>query len=309
MIEIFFALVLGVCAGIVTGLIPGIHVNLISATLLSLSAFLLGFVDTTVLAVFIISMAVVHTFLDSIPSIYLGAPDSDSVLAVLPGHRMLLRGRGYEAVKLTAMGSFWSLVLVILMTPLLLIMMVKLQPILQRWIGWLLIVVVIWMVLGERKKFLAAFVFLLSGVLGLVVLNLDLSQPLFPMLSGLFGLSTLIMSVNQKVKIPEQIIQKKLTLGKKQLFSSVGVASLVGSLVGFFPGLGSAQAAVVGSQLLRKGNFLVLVGGVNTANMIASLITFYALDRARNGAIVAVRELLDVVVLEQFLLFLVAALA
>ena len=129
-LDIIIALLLGVCAGIVTGLVPGVHVNMVSALLLSSSAWLLKFADALVLSVFIISMAVVHTFLDTIPSIYLGAPDAENAMAALPGHRMLLQGRGYEAVKLTIIGSFGGLVVVIVLTTLLVVSMDKLQKIL-----------------------------------------------------------------------------------------------------------------------------------------------------------------------------------
>ena len=217
MIEIFTATLLGIGAGIVTGLMPGIHVNLVSATLLSTSAFFLGFTDVTTLAVFIISMAVIHTFLDVIPSIYLGAPEADTVMGVLPGHRMLLQGRGYEAIKLTVIGSFGSLIAVLLATPLLLVVMRAAQPVLEPWIGWILLAVVVVMTLREKKRLLAAFLFLLSGALGIVVLNLGVTQPLFPLLSGLFGLSTMLISLNQKVNIPPQQIRAELPLQKRQL--------------------------------------------------------------------------------------------
>jgi putative membrane protein len=310
MIEILLAVLLGILAGIITGLIPGIHVNLVSAILLSLSGFFLGFVDVVTLSVFIISMAVIHTFLDTIPSIYLGAPDTESAMGVLPGHRMLLQGRGYEAIKLTVIGSYGSLLFVIVLAPVLVFLMSTVQPILQPWIGWILLSIVVWMTLKEKKRMLAAFLFLLSGALGLTVLNLGVKQPLFPMLSGLFGLSTMLISLNEKVNIPPQKIRAGLPLQKRQMFASVGVAGFVGSLVGFFPGVGPAQAAVIGSQFLRGGNknFLILVGGLSTANMVASMVTFYTLDKARNGAIVAVRVLLEEIALGQFVLFLIVAL-
>ena len=310
MLELFFALGLGICAGIVTGLVPGVHVNLVAALLLSFSAWLLRIVDTTTLAVFIIAMAVVHTFLDTIPSIYLGAPDTANVMAVLPGHRMLLEGKGYDAVKLTIVGSFLSLVIVIAFAPLLVFGMSWLQAVLEPWIGWLLVVMMVWMILREKKSLVAAFLFLLTGVLGIAVLGLPLEQPLFPMLSGLFGLSTLLISLNEQVHIPSQKITKEIPARWSEILPSVGVGSFVGTLGGFFPGLGPAQAAVIGSQLLpaARNNFLVLVGGIGTANMVASLVTFYALDKARNGAIVTVRELIGGVSWEHFLLFLVVAL-
>ena len=310
MLELFLALALGICAGIVTGLVPGVHVNLVSASLLSFSAALLNIVDTTTLAVFIIAMAVVHTFLDTIPSIYLGAPDTANVMAVLPGHRMLLEGKGYDAVKMTIIGSFLSLIIVVASAPLLVTIMSALQTVLEPWIGWLLVLMMAWMISREKKPLVAAFLFLVTGIMGISVLGLRMTQPLFPMLSGLFGVSTLLISLNEQVKIPVQKISTKLALPWKTLLPSVGVGSFVGTLGGFFPGLGPAQAAVIGSQLLpeKRNNFLVLVGGIGTANMVASLVTFYALDKARNGAIVTVRELIGGVTWEQFLLFLIVAL-
>ena len=110
-LQILLAIILGITAGTITGLIPGIHVNLISIILISLSPTLLGYTNVLVLSCFIIGMAVTHSFLDSIPSIFLGAPDSDNVLIVLPGHKLLLEGKGYEAVKLTIVGSLICLIL------------------------------------------------------------------------------------------------------------------------------------------------------------------------------------------------------
>ena len=116
MIEILFPLILGILAGTITGLIPGIHVNLISLLLFSFSSWLLRFFEISALFVFIVAMAITHTFLDFIPSIFLGAPDDDTALSVLPGHSLLLQGRGYEAVMLTLKGSFYSLFLVFILT-------------------------------------------------------------------------------------------------------------------------------------------------------------------------------------------------
>ena len=113
-LEILLAIFCGCCAGIITGIIPGIHINLVSLLLVSLSGYMLGFTSPLVLAVFIISMAVTHTFLDPIPSIFLGAPDADQALNVLPGHRLLMQGMGYEAVKLTVIGSLLSLILTLI---------------------------------------------------------------------------------------------------------------------------------------------------------------------------------------------------
>src|SRR3989344_2613407 len=97
-IELVVALIVGILAGTFTGLFPGIHINLVSVFLVSASPALLQYTSPISLAVFITSMAITHSFLDFIPSIFLGAPDEDSFLSILPGHELLKKGGGHEAV-------------------------------------------------------------------------------------------------------------------------------------------------------------------------------------------------------------------
>jgi len=40
----------------------------------------------------------------------LGAPDEDTALTVLPAHSLLMEGKGYEAVALSALGSYGAIV-------------------------------------------------------------------------------------------------------------------------------------------------------------------------------------------------------
>jgi len=298
--QIIIALTLGICAGVVTGLIPGIHINLISMILLSMSAYFLDLTSPIVLAVFIIAMAVTHTFLDSIPSIFLGAPDSSTVLTVLPGHKMLLEGKGFEAVKLTIIGSLLSLVMCIIFIPLFIPFIPAAYEFLKNYIGWILLATVIYMIWKEStkmKKLWGLGQFLLAGSLGLIVLNFpNLSQPLFPMLSGLFGTSALVTSLSQKVNIPTQEVSETIIVEKSKLGKSLIGATLSGSLVSFFPGMGPAQAAVIAAELLGDIGiyaFMILVGGINTVNMTVSLATLYTLDKARNGAVLVIREIIQ----------------
>ena len=108
---IIIALVLGILCGIITGITPGIHVNLVSLLVLSSSTVLLQITSPVVLGVFIISLAITHTFLDALPSIYLGAPDEAQALNVLPGHRLLWNGEGHNAITYTVIGALGSLLL------------------------------------------------------------------------------------------------------------------------------------------------------------------------------------------------------
>lgn len=312
LLEIFLALFLGVLCGIITGLVPGIHVNLVSVLLISFSAILLTYTSPIVLAVFIIALAITHTFLDAIPSIYLGAPTDAQALNVLPGHRMLLKGLGHNAILYTVIGALGSLLLSILLFPLFIFSMEKLSPIVSAIVGYLLIGIMAYMILKDKGKRLKALVvFLLSGALGLLVFSIpNLGQPLFPLLSGLFGFSILIESLRQKSSIPKQK-SAPLSLSKKNLAKSVSAASGMGFVAAFLPGFGSAQAAIIATNAvgdIGDEGFLTLVGGLNTANVLISIAAAYVLDKARNGAIVAVKELMGSVGFKEMILFMGVAL-
>ncbi|MBW3022444.1 tripartite tricarboxylate transporter permease [Candidatus Woesearchaeota archaeon] len=312
---IIAALLVGILFGTITGLIPGVHVNLISIILLSLTGYLLGFTSPLVLAVFIISMSITHTFLDSIPSIFLGAPDADTALAVLPGHRLLLKGKGYEAVKLTVIGSLLCLIFTVAIIPALIPIAPLIYATVKPVMGWILLVVVLFMILKEatwKKRFWAFAVFSISGILGLIVLNLNnLEQPLFPLLSGLFGLSILVMSLQTKTVLPKQEITEDIHVSAKDTTKAVAAGTFSGTLTGLFPGLGAAQAAIIGTQLtgdIGNNGFMILVGGVNTVNFVFSLVTLYTLQKARNGAVIAVMEILKSISIAELIVFISVAL-
>lgn len=315
LLQILLAILAGCTAGIITGLIPGIHINLVSLLLVSVSGYMLGFTSPIVLAVFIIAMAVVHTFLDPIPSIFLGAPDADQALNVLPGHKLLMKGMGYEAVKLTVIGSLLSLILTLMLIPFMLPFVPIIYSFLQPHMGYILIGVVVFMLLKEKGLngiFWGFFVFSLSGVLGIIVLGFpNLTNPLFPMLSGLFGLSVLITSLSDNVEVPKQRITEIIKVGKIKKIKAIGAAVFSGSLTGIFPGLGAAQAAIIGMQIVGEIGmyaFMILIGGINTVNFVFSLATFYTLEKARNGAIVAVLEIVKSISLNELFILLCAAL-
>lgn len=293
----YLAIIMGVILGIFTGLIPGIHINLISALILSFSTVFLSLVSPLFLVILIISMAITHTFLDSIPSIYLGAPDEAQALSVLPGHRMLNKGLGHHAIVYTLIGSFLCLIIAIILFPLFTKMMLFSEPIIKNYVGYILIIIIIFMVLREKEKWIMAFIIvLLSGTLGLIVLNIpNLSQPLFPLLSGLFGVSILYVSLNQNNMIPKQK-ESSLKFSKTTTIKATTAATGVGFIAAFLPGFGSSQAAILAQGFvgdLGDEGFLTLVGGINTANMLISIITAYTLNKARNGAILVAKELIE----------------
>ncbi len=310
--ELLLAILIGVICGVITGLIPGLHVNTISVVLLGLSPLLLRYTNVMSLAVLIISMSVVHTFLNMIPSIFLGAPESATALGVLPGHRYLLKGLGIMAVKLTLIGSFGALLMSIALFPLLVQVVRVIYPFLEKTIGYILVCVVVFMILRDKKKPWAVLVFVLSGTLGIIVLDWpNLSEPLFPLFSGLFGISTLLYSLNCKHRIPSQKMSTEIKLNKKLVLKALLSGNISGFITALLPGLGAATAAIISMQItknLKHHGFMVLLGSVSTFNFVLSLITYYVVGKARNGSIIAVQKLLGNINTGHIIIFLSAAL-
>jgi len=118
---------LGIMLGTLTGLIPGLHVNNVALIMIAASpaifASLLFLTDHGVeysfipilVAAVILATSITHTFLDFIPSTFLGAPEGETALAVLPAHAMVLEGKGYQAVYLSALGSLGAMVFAFIM--------------------------------------------------------------------------------------------------------------------------------------------------------------------------------------------------
>ncbi len=305
------AIVTGIVIGILTGLAPGVHINLVSTLVVSASPFLMKYTNAVVLCTFIIALSITHVFLDSLPSVFLGAPESETALGVLPGHRYLLKGMGLMAVKLTVIGSFSALLLSVFLFPVFIPIVRYGYPFLARMMFWLLLASVGFMILRDQKKVWACVVFALAGLLGLVVFKLELREPMLPMLSGLFGVSTMLMSINEQNTIPPQMQTTKIKLRFGTALKAVCSGQLSGFITAIMPGLGASTAAVMSMQFTRKlgdHGFMILMGAINTANFVLSLVALFVLNKARNGSIVAVQKLIANVTPHTILIFLSTAL-
>ena len=312
LLQLILAILIGVSAGTITGLVPGIHVNTVTVLLLSSSTFFLLYTSPLILAIFIVSVAITHTVTDFIPSIFLGAPDEDSFLSILPGHQLLLKGRAYQAVVLTLYGSLTALIIILLFTPIFLYVLPIIYPYIQRIMWIILILVSAYLIYSEKdKKLWALIIFLLAGFLGLASLNINIREPLLPLLTGLFGASNILISLNKNAKIPSQkvIPLKKIKLSKKSIVKS-SLASIIASpFTAFLPGLGASQSALIGKEVLgdkslNQREFLFLLGAINTIVMGLSFITLYSIQRTRTGAAVAISRLLPELTISHIFLFI-----
>jgi putative membrane protein len=300
-INLIFYLVLiflGIGIGIVAGLIPGLHVNTTIPLILSLSFF---FQSPYQIVVLIISVAITEIFIDYIPSIFLGAPEADTSLSVLPGHRLLLEGRGREAIKLTIIGGLGCLILSLILITLLAPYFQFFYTTTRPYIQYLLILVILFMIISEKKPKKIAFAFfiiVITGLMGLIVLNSPVANQqniLFPTLTGLFGMSTIIISISEKSKIPKQHEDSRLLISPKEIIKAMFLGSVAGIIVGFLPAIGISEAGTMVQYLGGMGDsrgFLVTISGINAANDAFSIISLYLLGNPRSGTSIAIGQIL-----------------
>ena len=301
--EIVFVALLGIGAGILAGLIPGIHPNLFASFIL---LYFYGF-DPFLLCVFLLCSGIANSFASFIPSIFLGAPESENSLSVLPGHKLLLHGRGYEAVKLSVIGGIIGGIIGIMLLPVLILTGIwysKFRFLIP--IG--LVAIVFFMIFSEigwKRKILAIYVFLFSGLTGILFLDFDI---LFPVFTGFFGLPLLFLSFIKNVKLPEKI---SFECENVNSFKSSLIGSAAGILTGILPGISSAQASMVVQELFGKRKereFLISIGSITTVEIIISVFAIYIIGNPRSGIAHAIMSLIGKFSLEILILFILVSL-
>ena len=315
MLEALAYTLLGVGLGTFTGLIPGVHVNNLAPLLVGVTA-VSGLPPMNLVAV-IVAMMMTHTFISYIPATFLGAPEAGTELSVLPAHRMLLEGRGYEVVRLTAFGCLGALVLSAALALPLSLVFAPAYRFIQPQMHWLLLAVIVVMIALERSRsgiLWAVTIFLLSGLLGLFTLDTNLVEgdvALMPLLSGLFGVSVLLLSAVRKSSLPKQNVDNPEPLELRANAKALCAGTGAGVLTGIIPGIGPSQGTVLAQLATRSSgtrDFLVGVSGVNTAKALFSFVALYAIARPRSGAAVAVHQLVDKVGFNELLFLIVVAL-
>ena len=277
---LLFALFFGVAMGSLTGLIPGFHVNNVALILLALSPVFLSWgIPLSAVAAIIVSTGTVHTFLNYIPSALLGAPDGDTALSLLPGHRMLLSGNAPRGVAWSARGSQLGLFLSL---PLIIVARIAFgdelgwYDYLRNIIFFLLLAISFLLLATETTRLdwprwmrklsmnklatdsrFAGFIaatgfFLLSGFYGWAVFSLPARSPvgipdaslLLPSLAGLFGIANLLDIYATTSHIPPQNEDWTLPPAKPLLVPCFW-SGVAGASMGVLPGMTASQATVL----------------------------------------------------------------
>ncbi len=323
------AALFGALSGVVTGLIPGIHVNTVIALVLA-SCATLG-LDYSILLAFICALAISHTFFDVVPGLFLGVP-GDEAFALLPGHRLVKKGQGQTALRFSILGSAIGLAIGIMLA-LALINIHNIvnatEQLLRSSMFFVLAGVSIILIVTDRHRLWSLFTFLASGLLGLAVFASPLIaggtdaavNALFPALAGLFGIAGLLFAISttSDFDVPCSDDQSVRIDGRTVAWPGIR-GGLAGMVVGLLPGLGAANAATLlllleqwfgrrGTDDEQDRAYLVTTSSLNTTEALFAIAALYLIGKSRSGASIAVEQILGGKIADTDLVWIVGLMA
>jgi len=282
------AVAIGILLGIFSGLMPGMHSNTIASVLSTLP------VSPEFFAFAIVAVLGAHIVFQFFPSVFLSIPDDTVVASVLPGHRMALAGRGREAITVCVFSVVIAAAISAVCTPLSLAAIPEIYALIKPHVWAMLAFASIYLLASERKAgkiAIAAFVFLLSGALGIATMQGGVADPLFPAFSGLFAASGIMLSFTSTRRIPEQCNEKT----ELDFLPCVFAGVLLGFFSDLLPGIAApAQIAIFASAFLATEDarkFLALVSSIAASHAVFAFASLVSIGKAREGALAVMNEI------------------
>jgi putative membrane protein len=248
-----------------------------------------------------LAAGVTHTFLDVVPALTFGVPDAAMAASALPGHRLVLGGRGREALRLSVVGSTVAVVAAMPLALPVTKLMTAAYPTLQANLTAILGTIALTLVATEetaRARFGGGLALAASGALGWYTLDLSPSAPLdaggilAPLFAGLFGAPVLLDAMRGGGVPPQD--DTTIALSRRLLGRTALGGTLAGASVAYLPGVSSAIAATgaligIPDRAGERG-FIVATSAVNTANTVFALFALVALGTPRTGVLVALNR-------------------
>ncbi|MBR4284610.1 MAG: tripartite tricarboxylate transporter permease, partial [Methanocorpusculum sp.] len=297
MLSLLLGTLAGVILGTLSGLIPGLHTNTFAAAISAASVPLALVFGADGICCLLISCMIVHTFLDAVPSTFIGVPDADTVLSVLPAHQLYLSGKGEEAVRLSALGSLWGFVYAIPLFAAFYFVLPMFQTEIDWAIGLVILTAAGLLIVFSKTPFWALLMFLVSGLLGVFSMRFSYfsfgvfgaGEVLLPLLTGLFGIPVLLHALRANPAYAEQSFSG-IFVSKKETAVNTIKGTFAGAIVGWLPGFSSGTANALlafhrsGDYELNPRGYLLSTSAANTANAVLGLAALYAVGRMRSGA-------------------------
>ena len=285
----------GILLGTCSGLVPGLHVNTLALLLAAAAPLVPG--PPHLVGAALLAAGVTHSFLDVVPMLALGVPDPAMAVSAFPGHRLVMGGRGREALRISALGSGVAVAVAFALGVPVTWVANRVAPLVYAHLPVVVVALLVFLLARERSwraRLGGLLAVATSGLLGVVALPMDpggvvpTGDVLAPLFAGLFGVPVLLAAY-RGAGVPEQA--DPAVADRPRDVVEPGVAgSLAGAAVAYVPGMSGAIAAVFALEATRaEGDraFVAALSGVNTANTVFALYALFALGDPHTGVLVA----------------------
>jgi|JFJP01.1.fsa_nt_gi putative membrane protein len=229
---------------------------------------------------------------------------------------MIKQGEGGRALRLSIEGSWKGLLFSLIIAIIFIILAIlnlnllsAVDELLKPFLFWVLLAISVFLIKDESRTAWANTIFLLSGFFGIVVLGTPLIpngssaafNSLFPALSGLFGISGLLISLaDEKAKLPIQKKDISLCISNRDVNAASLLGTISGMAVGLLPGLGSANASTLALKLTGDQNedsndkfYITTTSAIQTSDALFGITALYFIQKSRSGASVAIGALIE----------------
>ncbi|MUV61144.1 tripartite tricarboxylate transporter permease [Halobacterium sp. CBA1126] len=289
------AVAAGVFLGTCSGLVPGLHVNSLALLLAAAAPSIPG--PPQLVGAAMLAAGVTHSFLDVVPTLALGVPDPAMAVSALPGHRLVMGGRGREALRISALGSGVAVAVAFVLGVPVTAAATVVAPLVYQHLPVVVTALVVVLLAREptrRSRIGGCLAVAASGALGVVALPMQpdglapTGDVLAPLFAGLFG-TPVLLEAYRGAGVPEQD-DATVADGPRSVAGPGLAGSLAGAAVAYVPGMSGAIAAVFAVEATRADGdraFIAALSGVNTANTVFALYALFALGNAHTGVLVA----------------------
>jgi putative membrane protein len=282
--------------------IPALHIYNVAGFLVGLALRFEGVVPGEMLAMFMLGMVVGYAVLNTIPSIFLAAPDDSTIFLALPGQKYLMERRGFEASVLSGVGALGGLLVLLLVAPFASAVFSVVRAVVAPHLHWILGAIILFMLMSEWPKgsdrgrsglarFLDAWrslgagllTFILSGILGFILfygnlLPADVAfQNLLPAFVGLFAIPWVLQNLISQVQVPRQHVAHSVDLSPGLVARGVGAGALGGLFAAFFPAVtGGIGGFLAGHATAQRDDrlFIVSQGASKLVYYVGALLFF-----------------------------------
>ncbi len=284
-------LILASCTGAVLSsllaCLPALHIYNVAGIFLIVSAGAreTGAFPDEMIACFLMGLVVGYAIVNTIPAVFLGAPDESAIFMTLPGQKFLMTGRGREAAVLTGIGGLGGLLFLAVLSPFASPVFQAVRKVVSPHLFWILSLILVFIVMSEWPKgggrgaspwarlwdgwktLLAGIAtLLLSGFLGFILLYRPLValessfQNIMPAFIGLFAVPWVLQNAFSPSDIPEQAAPRTVDCLPSLWLRGVGAGCLGGLFAAFFPIVtGGMGGLIAGHATAQRDDRLFII--------------------------------------------------